>query len=390
MMSDFPKELILSHRDLRIDAFRGLSLLMILIDHIEWSNGVSIISLFTLHGVGLCDAAEVFVFLSGYVCGISYGRVLVNSGWWACQRKALRRAGQLYLANITTLFIILIVVDICLRLNLGTFDYFRLEGMYGPPSVFWPQVFLQIYLPSDFDILVLYMFLLVVLPVFLFSVIRVPVITFIIVIQVYLLAQFYPHFSYPQYFWHAEGLHWRTFTHPAWQLLFFSGSILGIQKLNGHKIYISHSVAIVCSIIIVCIAVIKLSPTIGYSIPEMLTLSTIERSDFADKWHLGPVRLIYFAMLLISADAFSSKQTEKTLNIVSKSLVGCGQKSLMIFCLVIIMTYLSHPVCQYFSNSNFTIVTFELFNCSILLIIGGFVFHPRTLRISRSDKKDLT
>lgn len=384
MTSENPEELLPIQRDLRIDAFRGFSLLLILIDHIEWSNGVKIISLFTLKGIGLCDAAEVFVFFSGYVCGISYGRVMLKSGWWGCQRKALLRVGQLYLANIVTLFFILMLVDLCLQLNLGTFSYFRLEGMYESPSVFWPRFFLQIYLPSDFDILVLYIFLLLVLPTFMVGVVRVPMITSIIVIQVYLLAQIFPQFSYPQYFWYAEGHHWRTFTHPAWQLLFFSGAILGLQKLKGFKFYVPRSVTVVCVVAVACIAVIKLSHNLDYSLPEMLksTLNTIEQSQLADKWHLGPIRLIYFAMLFISVDAISSTQTDKMLNILSRALVGCGQKSLIIFCLVIVLTYLSHPVYQYFSKSNVAIIVFELLCCTFLLMIGGFVFHLKTLRIA--------
>ena len=48
-----------SGRDLRLDLFRGLSLLFIFIDHIP--NNV--LSYLTLHSIAFYDAAEVFVFI---------------------------------------------------------------------------------------------------------------------------------------------------------------------------------------------------------------------------------------------------------------------------------------------------------------------------------------
>jgi OpgC protein len=51
-----------SRRDLRLDLFRGLSLFFIFIDHIP--NNV--LSYVTLHSIAFSDAAEVFIFISGY------------------------------------------------------------------------------------------------------------------------------------------------------------------------------------------------------------------------------------------------------------------------------------------------------------------------------------
>jgi hypothetical protein len=48
-----------TERDLRLDLFRGLSLLFIFIDHIP--NNV--LSYVTLHSVAFSDAAEVFIFI---------------------------------------------------------------------------------------------------------------------------------------------------------------------------------------------------------------------------------------------------------------------------------------------------------------------------------------
>ncbi len=63
-------------RDWRLDLFRGIALLAIFVDHLEGCNGYQLFSGYTLQQLGYCDASEVFIFISGYVCGMSYGRVL--------------------------------------------------------------------------------------------------------------------------------------------------------------------------------------------------------------------------------------------------------------------------------------------------------------------------
>ena len=65
-----------SRRDLRLDLFRGLSLLFIFIDHIP--NNV--LSYVTLHSIAFSDAAEVFIFISGYAAATVYGRALQRHG----------------------------------------------------------------------------------------------------------------------------------------------------------------------------------------------------------------------------------------------------------------------------------------------------------------------
>ena len=52
-------------RDLRLDFFRGLGLWMIFLDHIP----DDVVSWLTLRNYGFSDAAEFFVFISGYLAG---------------------------------------------------------------------------------------------------------------------------------------------------------------------------------------------------------------------------------------------------------------------------------------------------------------------------------
>jgi hypothetical protein len=93
-------------RDLRIDFFRGIALYMIIVDHIPNDP----LNRFTYSRLGLSDAAEIFVFLSGISCGIVFYRLLLRQGFKALIKAITKRASQIYvyylLASVATIVII--------------------------------------------------------------------------------------------------------------------------------------------------------------------------------------------------------------------------------------------------------------------------------------------
>ena len=56
-------------RDLRLDLLRGIGQWMVFLDHIPYN----FMNWFPLRNYGFSDAAEIFVFISGYSIGFSYG-----------------------------------------------------------------------------------------------------------------------------------------------------------------------------------------------------------------------------------------------------------------------------------------------------------------------------
>src|ERR1700681_3826445 len=63
-------------RDLRLDFFRGVALICIFIDHIPENY----LNYFTLSAIGFSDAAEVFIFVSGFTASLVYGRAMMQRG----------------------------------------------------------------------------------------------------------------------------------------------------------------------------------------------------------------------------------------------------------------------------------------------------------------------
>jgi len=87
-----------SQRLVELDFFRGLVLLIIVVDHI----GGSMVSRFTLHSFALNDAAEVFVFLGGFATATAYVSLAARRSESAARVRFLKRAFELYRAFLVT------------------------------------------------------------------------------------------------------------------------------------------------------------------------------------------------------------------------------------------------------------------------------------------------
>src|ERR1700712_1739235 len=87
----------LAGRDLRLDLFRGLANWAIFLDHIPHEVMNSI----TTRNYGFSDAADVFVFISGYTAALAFGRFMIEHGAIAAASRMARRVSQLYAAHIT-------------------------------------------------------------------------------------------------------------------------------------------------------------------------------------------------------------------------------------------------------------------------------------------------
>jgi hypothetical protein len=80
-----------AERDLRLDLMRGIGQWMVFLDHIPYD----VVSWLTLRNYGFSDAAEFFVFISGYTAGFVYGPAVVYGQLLGATKRLLKRAWQL-------------------------------------------------------------------------------------------------------------------------------------------------------------------------------------------------------------------------------------------------------------------------------------------------------
>lgn len=109
-MSNIPK------RSLEVDFFRGMAMIVIVLDHISGST----LSRITLHNYAFCDAAEVFVFLGGYASAAAFTAIAMRQSRAAATRRLLRRAWEIYRAYLLTAALMLLIGGAMLLFHLNT------------------------------------------------------------------------------------------------------------------------------------------------------------------------------------------------------------------------------------------------------------------------------
>ena len=141
-------------RDGRVDALRGLALLMMFIDHIPQN----LLSRLTIRNVGFADAAEIFVLLAGFASMLAYGRALDQSGWRVGIERVARRIGKLFVFQFALLLVSLVLLRTWSHYQPISPDYLEPELAHGYRHL-W-RAFFMIALPANLNILPLYIALL--------------------------------------------------------------------------------------------------------------------------------------------------------------------------------------------------------------------------------------
>jgi hypothetical protein len=146
-----------SKRDLRIDLFRGLALVIIYIDHIPTDRLANL----TLRNFGFTSAADIFVLLAGMSFALAYAPRLETHGLPAVIRQVGRRLVTIYAAHLAVLFVglaLLIAIGRDAVLDLFIANPVSWAGL--SPSWAAVMAFTLEYQPPYFDILPLYIVLL--------------------------------------------------------------------------------------------------------------------------------------------------------------------------------------------------------------------------------------
>jgi hypothetical protein len=205
-----------NERELRIDLFRGLALWLIFIDHLS----PDLLSWFTIRTYGFSDAAEIFIFISGYTAAMVYGRSMFESGFVVATARIMRRVWQIYLAHVF-LFTVLLAEIYFLSTRVESTFYPEEMGIvefFKQPGEALVQALVLRFRPLNMDVLPLYIVLMFFLPLILWLIKLKADIALALSIALYVLAwKFDLHLTaYPSGFW--------SFNPFAWQLLFVFGA----------------------------------------------------------------------------------------------------------------------------------------------------------------------
>ena len=331
-------------RDLRLDFLRGLGQWMIFVDHIPGN----FLAWLTLRNYGFCDAAEFFVFISGYSIGFAYAPAIRNGEFVAAIKRLWTRAAQLYVVHIFLfLFFTAQVARAARRFDNPMYkDQFNVAQFLANPDVMIQQALLLKYKPVNLDVLPLYIVFVVAAPLILWGLSRRPHVTLVCSFVLYIASRSLG-WNLPSF---PDG-HW-YFNPFCWQFLFVFGIWAGFG--NGPKIrgfVTSWPNQVLCWTIVVVALVIVIS----WNVESMYGLvpDAVGKLLYPiDKTTLAPVRLLHFLALLgiviklLPPDLHALRS--KTLHPV----ILCGQRSLPVFCLGVILSFTAHWMLVQISDSE--------------------------------------
>lgn len=216
-------------RDLRLDVFRGLCLVMIFINHVPQT----VYELLTSRNFGFSDAAEGFVLMSGVAAGLAYSARFRTGFTWQAVGRVWRRAWTLYMVHAMTSLIALGILSFgALHMDAGELLTRNAFGTFiaKPLSthIFLPTLIYQI---GYVNILPMYMVLLLVAPFMLWLALRRPMLLWVISGAIWFIAGVW-NWTFPN---ERPGGSW-FFNPIAWQFIFCTGLLIGTQMKAGKRL----------------------------------------------------------------------------------------------------------------------------------------------------------
>ena len=315
-------------RDVRLDFFRGMALVAIAVNHT-----VPPPALFEVHGhyrFGQAlsfNFADVFVFVSGVACALAYGR-RVREDLADAWKRALRRCGQIYLAALAALAVVVPIVLVIQRLGGGyavtpamTVDVADLASpwtwlrvaLLDPP---WPH----------FGILQFYVLVVAVMPGVLWLYGRSRLLAVGASTGLWALANAADRLGWP-----AAEATTRTFCNPfAWQLLFCLGLFLGVERRRrGERPMLEgrgRAVAVTLAAGVLLLG-------------DYLRQSAWAHFHLDDKDFLGPLRVAELLAVAAIVSQFVRRDSAALSKTPLSWLTAAGRHSLPVFAASIVMAY---------------------------------------------------
>jgi hypothetical protein len=325
-----------SERDYRLDFCRGLALIIIFIDHVPGNP----LSNWTLRKFAFCDAAEVFVLISGISSYLAYGGKLEREGFLRCSGTIARRWIKIYYSHLLLLF----GVGLALLLSAWWLDrpeyldFLRMSWLFDVPrDAIFASVTLR-FLPNNLDILPLYLILLALAPGVIWMVKRDLRVALGASFAIYLAAR-WTGFNLPAGN-HGEVWYFNPFT---WQFLYVIGITLGhVSKTKPIKVRASARTMIVAAAIaFTSFAFVMAAPWRGAEVGLGLFNPPIYLWP-ADKTLLAPMRIINVLALLYMVAYFVAPQAGWLRSRIAAPFLACGRHSLPVYGAGVLLSSLSY------------------------------------------------
>ncbi|MGY3445743.1 MULTISPECIES: OpgC domain-containing protein [unclassified Bradyrhizobium] len=352
-------------RDLRLDLFRGIANWAIYLDHIP----DNIVNWITTRNYGFSDAADLFVFISGYTASFVYARMMLERGFIVGATRLTKRVWQLYVAHII-LFVIYIASISYLALRFGDSEIineFNVAGLVDNATETLRQGLFLKFKPVNLDVLPLYIVLMGLFPPVLWIMLRQPNWTMLASLALWLVSR---HMGWNLPAYPAGTWYFNPF---AWQVLFVFGSwcAMGGARANMHIINSRYTLWFCIAYLLFALVMTMAGrfPEFGAQFPDWL-YSAFNPND---KTNLAPYRFLHFVVITVLVIRFIPKDWSALEWKVFDPLIVCGQQSLAVFCVGVFLSFVGHFELSMSSGSLFAQIFVSISGIAIMTIVAYYI-----------------
>jgi hypothetical protein len=359
-------------RELRLDLFRGLALWLIFIDHVS----PDLLSWFTIRSYGFSDAAEIFIFISGYTAAFVYGRAMLQSGFVKGAARILRRVWQIYAMHVL-LFTVVVAEVAYIAVGLEKPFYateMEINDFLANPGLAMGRALLLRYRPLNMDVLPLYVVLMLFLPLILVLIRWHANVTLALSALLYAATFRYDlHLvAYPSGFW--------GFNPFAWQLLFVFGAWCALGGTQRMSRFLASNVTLWVSVAyLVAAFVVTMTwyfPELSFLIPHWLEqwMYPIDKTD------LDVLRFAHFLALAAITVRFVPAGWPGLKSPLLWPMILCGQNSLEIFALGVFLAFTGYFVLTELSAGLFLHILVGITGIVIMSTVAWLLSWYKRLR----------
>jgi hypothetical protein len=308
-------------RDPRLDVFRGIGMLIILIAHVPGNAW----TLWIPARFGFSDATEMFVFLSGMASAIAFGKLFDRAGFVLGTARVAQRVWQVYWAHVLV-FVVVAAMMATAGEKPGGGSYvasLNLQRFFADPAALLPAFLSLRWIPNYFDILPMYLVILAMMPAMLAAerLHRLAPLALSAALWAATQARL---LDLPAEPWSERTWFFNPF---GWQFLFF----LGFFLMRGTiRIPVTDRRVVVAAIVVLVATV----PFAWYRVLELhdgLRAVADAIRPLTGKTHFGILRLVHFGALAVVALAVVGPRGERLTGPAAAVLARVGQQSLAVF-----------------------------------------------------------
>jgi hypothetical protein len=351
-------------RDLRLDLFRGVANWGIFLDHIP----NNIVNWVTTRNYGFSDAADLFIFISGYTVAFVFARMMLERGFIIGASRLLKRVWQIYVAHVFLFVIYLTEIGYLAQRygNSGFTDEFNIRRFLEDPAQLLFEGLILRFKPVNMDVLPLYIVLMGMFPPVLWLMLRRPNMTLAGSALLYVMAR---HFgwnvpAYPGGVWYFNPF--------AWQFLFTFGAWFALGGSAQAMPFIRSRTALVLGTAYLLFALVM---TMAARFDELRSLIPPEiygAFNPNDKTNLAPYRLLHFVVFAFSVVRLLPRDWPGLEWPIFRPAIKCGQQSLEVFCTGIFLSFAAHFVLVEISGAIWMQIVVSVVGISLMTALAYY------------------